>query len=222
MNEIQNSFNNVQKRIQKALSDCHRSSDNVQLLAVSKTRTANEITQLFSLGQTAFGENYLQEALEKIKQLADKAIEWHFIGQIQSNKTRLIAENFSVVHSLYQFKQAQRLNNQRPSALPPLKVYIQVNIEKETTKAGVFIEDLNALALKIEQLPYLKLMGLMAIPAPTDDFERQKKQFQQLKKCLGYTQVKGLSMGMSNDLEAAICEGSTIVRVGTALFGKRV
>ncbi len=224
MKDIQNRFHQVQQRIQKARMQCHRNTQNIALLAVSKTRTAAEIKQLYQLGQRRFGESYLQEALLKIEDLAELEIEWHFIGRIQSNKTRQISHHFSWVHGLYQLKHAQRLNHQRPTELAPLKVCIQVNIDKEASKAGILLNELKPLALEIQALPHLTLCGLMAIPSAKTDFEAQRQSFKQLKQALNDLDLpscQDLSMGMSNDLEAAICEGATIVRVGTALFGAR-
>jgi len=199
-----------------------------QLLAVSKTQTAAAIRTAYQAGQRAFGENYLQEAIDKQVELADCAIEWHFIGPIQANKTRAIAEHFSWVHSVSRMKIAQRLNKQRPVSLPPLNICLQVNLDKEESKAGIDLAELSALAEALQSLPQLHLRGLMAIPAPRNTSQAQKDSFQRLtsallnlQKQLPQAPLDTLSMGMSADLEAAIAAGATIVRVGTAVFGRR-
>ncbi len=204
-----------------------RPPDSVKLLAVSKTHPVEKILQASAAGQHAFGENYLQEALEKITALQAHALEWHFIGPIQSNKTRAIAENFSWVHSLDRIKIARRLSDQRPESLKALKVLIQVNLDGESSKAGVSLQALDTLALELAELPNIELAGLMAIPAPKIDFTEQRKTFQQLAQARDALMAKGLdsccelSMGMSGDFEAAIAEGATIVRIGTDIFGPR-
>jgi pyridoxal phosphate enzyme (YggS family) len=200
--------------------------DKVTLVAVSKTQAASVIREAYAAGQTIFGENYLQECLEKQGLLNDLAIEWHFIGPIQSNKTQLIAQHFSWVHSIDRLKVAKRLNDARPSDLPPLQVCIQTNISHENTKSGVLIDELEALATAFSSFPNLKLRGLMSIPAPTLVVKDQRKQFKQLKQCFDQLNQKGfnldtLSMGMSNDYTIAVEEGATIVRVGSKIFGKR-
>ncbi len=206
----------------------NRPPQTVQLLAVSKTRTADELRQAWSGGQRAFGENYLQEALDKIEALQDLDISWHFIGPIQSNKTRPIAENFDWVHSVDRFKVAQRLSDQRPAAMPPLNICLQVNISEEASKSGVLPTDLAALATEVATLKNIRLRGLMAIPASNDDPQQQRRPFAQMNELLQALQqqlpnqpLDTLSMGMSDDMEAAIFEGATIVRIGTALFGPR-
>lgn len=198
----------------------------VQLLAVSKAQPAAAIREAYEAGQTMFGENYSQEALEKQKQLTDLAIEWHFIGPIQSNKTQLIAQNFSWVHSVDRLKIAQRLNDARTASLPPLHVCLQLNVSNEDSKSGVLPDQLPSLAEAINALPNLKLRGLMAIPAPTTDPAQQLAQFKQVRECYDALINKGfvldtLSIGMSNDYVSAISQGSTIVRIGSALFGAR-
>ncbi len=203
-----------------------RIDESVQLLAVSKTRSSDEIRKMASLGQLSYGENYLQEALQKIKDLGDLPLEWHFIGPIQSNKTRPIAENFAWVHSVERLKIAQRLNDQRPSGLPPLNICIQVNVSDEASKSGCSLDELNELAKKIGQLPNIHLRGLMAIPQSISSFEQQCIPHAQLRKAMEKLNREGfnldtLSMGMSGDLDAAIAEGATMVRIGTALFGPR-
>jgi pyridoxal phosphate enzyme (YggS family) len=198
----------------------------VRLLAVSKTRPADIIRQAYACGIHCFGENYLQEALEKQAQLNDLDIEWHMIGPIQSNKTRQIAESFSWVHGIDREKIALRLNDQRPDTLPPLNVCIQVNIDDEASKSGVSPEEIETLATAIKSLPRLRLRGLMTIPHPQDSLESQRVPLRKLKECFDALNQKGfnldtLSMGMTDDMEAAILEGSTLVRIGTALFGSR-
>lgn len=211
----------------------HRPTNSVQLLAVSKTKSSDDIYSAYMSGQHHFGESYLQEALEKINKLDIElsAIEktklyWHFIGPIQKNKTRAIAENFQWVHSVDRLIIAQRLNDQRPSSLPPLQACIQVNIDNEASKAGVNSEDIQSLAENLSKLKHIKLRGLMAIPKASSDIQQQRKSFANLREQLEHLNKNGfdldtLSMGMSGDLEAAIAEGATIVRVGTAIFGKR-
>lgn len=216
----------VRAEIAQAALAAHRSPESIQLLAVSKTHSVPAIREAVASGQTAFGESYVQEALAKIKALADIAIEWHFIGPIQSNKTVAIAAHFSWVHSVDRLKIAQRLNDQRDPHLPPLNVCIQVNTSGETSKGGVSVEELDPLAIAIRQLPRLHLRGLMTIPAPDSDFQHQREPFRQLKLALDRLNRQGmgldtLSMGMSDDMAAAIAEGATIVRIGTAIFGPR-
>ncbi|MFT5504264.1 MAG: pyridoxal phosphate enzyme (YggS family) [Gammaproteobacteria bacterium] len=227
MQNIEKNLSNIKHQIGDICQHFQRADGDVTLLAVSKRKPASDIRAAFEYGQRCFGENYLQEALEKISDLSDYDIEWHFIGAIQSNKTRPIAENFSWVHCVERLKVAQRLNDQRPTNLPPLNICIQVNIDQEATKAGVAIEAVEALAKAISSLPNIKLRGLMAIPARGETESEQRKPFAQLKECLTNLQSIGincdtLSMGMSNDLEAAIAEGSTLVRIGTAIFGERL
>lgn len=198
----------------------------VNLLAVSKAQPALAIRDAYNAGQTMFGENYLQEALDKQSQLTDLPIEWHFIGPIQSNKTQLIAQNFSWVHSIERLKIAQRLNDARPEHLAPLQVCIQVNISNETSKSGVTPQGLEMLATSISTLPNLKLRGLMAIPEPSNDNNKQREQFKRVRECYDNLIAKGfnldtLSIGMSGDYLIAIEEGATIVRIGSALFGNR-
>lgn len=220
---------NVTARMALAAKAAGRDAQTVRLIAVSKTQTAAAITQAYNWGQRAFGENYLQEALEKQAKLQDLAdIEWHFIGPIQSNKTRAIAENFAWVHSIDREKVAQRLNDQRPESLPPLQVCLQVNIDDETTKSGVSLSGLPALAHAMSKLPRLRLRGLMAIPAAANDAGQQHAAFARLRRALEQLNTAALdagldtlSMGMSGDMEAAIAEGATLVRVGTDIFGPR-
>ena len=223
---IQDHLGTVRQRIEAAAVRYDRDPDSVQLLAVSKTRNADEIRQAVAAGQHQFGESYLQEALEKIQQLKDQEIEWHFIGRIQSNKTKPIAENFHWVHSVDSLKKARRLNDQRPEQLPPLNICLQVNVDLEESKGGVALEESAEIIAEIRQLPRLRLRGLMAIPAPATDLEQQRHPFRLLRElrdrlATPELPLQTLSMGMSADLEAAIAEGATIVRVGTAIFGPR-
>ena len=217
----------VQVRIAQALAAAGRDAAAVRLLAVSKTFDAAAVRELAACGQRAFGENYVQEALDKQQALRDLALEWHFIGPIQSNKTRPIAENFSWVHSLDRLKIAERLSAQRPADLPPLQVCIELNVSGEASKGGVSVAELPELAEAVAVLPGLHLRGLMAIPAPAADQAAQRAAFRQVRQAFDALVARGhaldtLSMGMSADLEAAILEGATIVRVGTALFGERI
>ncbi|EEF27030.1 proline synthetase associated protein, putative [Ricinus communis] len=198
----------------------------VTLCAVSKAQPATAIRAAYDAGQTVFGENYLQEALQKQAELDDCAIAWHFIGPIQSNKTQPIARHFDWVHSVDRLKIAQRLSNARPSDLPPLNICLQVNISEEASKSGASGQELLELALNIKQLPHLQLRGLMAIPAPCSDFEQQRDQFRQVRALFEQLNSHGLqldtlSIGMSGDFAAAIAEGATLVRIGTAIFGAR-
>jgi PLP dependent protein len=216
----------VRERIARAAAEAGRVAADIRLLAVSKTFGAATVRGLAACGQWEFGENYVQEALEKQAQLSDLPLEWHFIGPIQSNKTRAIAENFSWAHSIDRLKIAGRLSAQRPAGLTPLQVCIEVNISGEASKGGVSMIELPALADAVARLPGVKLRGLMAIPAPTPDRAAQRAAFRRVREALDALNTRGhaldtLSMGMSADLEAAILEGATIVRVGTALFGER-
>jgi pyridoxal phosphate enzyme (YggS family) len=217
----------VQARIAQALADAGRAATTVRLLAVSKTFDAASVRELAGCGQREFGENYVQEALDKQRALRDLPLEWHFIGPIQSNKTRAIAENFSWVHSIDRLKIAERLSAQRPAGLPPLQVCIELNVSGEASKGGVAAAELPALAAALSALPGLQLRGLMAIPAPATDVTAQRAAFRQVRVAFDALVARGhaldtLSMGMSADLEAAILEGATIVRIGTALFGERI
>lgn len=222
MTTLESRLSHVRQQIDKAASACGRQGDSIELLAVSKTQTADKLRSAYALGQRAFGENYLQEAREKQQALADLEIVWHFIGPIQSNKTREIAEHFSWVHSVDRLKIAKRLNEQRPESLPPLNICLQINIDNESTKSGITLSELPELAQQIADLPKLTLRGLMAIPAASDHFEQQRATLKQLSDAMNqYPNMDTLSIGMSNDMEAAIAAGSTIVRIGTAVFGKR-
>ena len=216
----------VHAQIQAACQAAGRPESSVRLLAVSKTWGADAVRAAHAAGQTAFGENYIQEAVDKITALHDLPLEWHCIGPIQSNKTRLVAEHFDWVHSIDRLKIAQRLSEQRPAHLPPLQVCIQVNVDGGATKSGVAPQDLPALAQAVAALPRLQLRGLMTIPEPAESPEAARAVHRQARQLLEALQAQGLaldtlSMGMSADMEAAILEGSTLVRVGTAIFGKR-
>lgn len=223
MSTIAENIAKVRVRIREAEQAKNRTPGSVQLLAVSKTKPAAAIREAYAEGLADFGENYLQEALLKQVELADLPLTWHFIGPIQSNKTRPIAEHFDWVHSVDRLKVAQRLSEQRPANLPPLNVLLQVNVSGEDSKSGCSPAELPALAHAVTQLPHLKLRGLMAIPEPTDDVAAQHAAFARLRELMHALNLglDTLSMGMSHDLEAAIGEGATWVRIGTALFGAR-
>jgi len=227
MSTIADNIALVQTRIRAATLAARRDENSVQLLAVSKTKPAQALREAYAAGLRDFGENYLQEALGKQLELTDLPLSWHFIGPIQSNKTRAIAEHFAWVHSVDRLKIAQRLSEQRPGELPPLNICIQVNVSGEASKSGCTPADLPALASAISALPRLRLRGLMAIPEPTEDRAAQDAAFaavQALSKNLQDSlnlPLDTLSMGMSHDLEAAIAQGATWVRIGTALFGAR-
>jgi pyridoxal phosphate enzyme (YggS family) len=215
-------------RIEAACRAAGRPTDSVALLVVSKTQASDSIRQAHAAGARSFGENYVQEALDKIAALADlqPSIEWHLIGPLQSNKTRVVAASFDWVHSVDRLKTAQRLSEQRPADLPPLNLCLQVNISGEASKSGLLPADLLPLALAVAALPRVKLRGLMAIPEPAENFEAQRAPHRALHELLLRLNQAGLgldtlSMGMSADLEAAVAEGSTLVRVGTAIFGAR-
>lgn len=223
MSTIANNIAKVATRIREAAQAAARNPDQVHLLAVSKTQPAEAIRQACQAGLHDFGENYLQEALEKQADLADLPLTWHFIGPIQSNKTKSIAEHFDWVHSVDRLKIAQRLSDQRPESLPPLNICLQVNVSGEASKSGCEPQDVPELAQAIAALPRLRLRGLMAIPEPTDDPTEQRAAFARLRHLQAELQMDldTLSMGMSQDLEAAIAEGATWVRIGTAVFGAR-
>jgi pyridoxal phosphate enzyme (YggS family) len=215
----------IKQRIGDYEKKYSRPTDAVKLLAVSKSQSIEKIIAAYSEGQHAFGENYLQEALVKIRKLPTD-IEWHFIGTIQSNKTKMIAENFDWVQSITSVQIAKRLNDQRPAHLPPLNICIEVNISDENTKAGIRLKNVLSLANVCVNLPHLRLRGLMTIPFPNKEMNLQRLSFQQLYQLYQSLLEEGLSldtlsMGMSDDFEAAIAEGSTMVRIGTALFGER-
>jgi PLP dependent protein len=219
----------VTARIEAACAAAGRPTDSITLLAVGKTQPAEALRAMAAAGQVDFGENYVQEALDKIEALADlrAQIRWHLIGPLQSNKTRAVAEAFDWVHSIDRLKTAQRLSEQRPAHLPPLQVCLQVNVSGEASKSGVAPAELPALAQAVAALPRLQLRGLMSIPEPAFDLNAQRRPHRLLRELLcslkaeGLTGLDTLSMGMSTDLEAAVLEGATIVRVGTAIFGLR-
>ena len=226
MTAILSNLQATRAAIARAAKLAHRDVADVRLLAVSKTFPATAVRDAYLGGQTAFGENYLQEALEKIEALRDLPLEWHFIGPIQSNKTRAIAESFAWVHSVDRLKIAERLSAQRPAHLPPLNLCLQVNVSGEKSKSGVAPEEVAQLAQEVVCLPHIKLRGLMAIPAPAANEEEQRVPFAQMRALLDTLNSEGLaldtlSMGMSHDYPAAILEGATIVRIGTAIFGTR-
>ena len=216
----------VRAQIEAACQAAGRESSSVHLLAVSKTWGADAVRQAHAAGQTAFGENYIQEAVDKITALRDLPLEWHCIGPIQSNKTRLVAEHFDWVHSVDRLKIAQRLSEQRPAELPPLQVCIQVNVDGGDNKSGVSPEELPALAQAVNALPRMRLRGIMTIPEPAETEAQMRAVHAQAKALYEALRQQGLpldtlSMGMSADMAAAIAEGSTLVRVGTAIFGQR-
>jgi pyridoxal phosphate enzyme (YggS family) len=223
---IADNITRIRVQIQAACQAAGRAPDSVQLLAVSKTWGTDAVRQAHAAGQTAFGENYIQEAVDKITALRDLPLQWHCIGPIQSNKTRLVAEHFDWVHSIDRLKIAQRLSEQRPPELPPLQVCIQVNVDGGETKSGVSPKDLPELALAVAALPRLQLRGLMTIPEPAETDAQMRAVHRQAKDLFEQLRAQGLpldtlSMGMSADMAAAIAEGSTMVRVGTAIFGQR-
>ena len=227
MTSIASNLQAVKLNIAQAAMRARRDAGNIKLLAVSKVFPEEAVIEANKAGQYAFGESYVQEALDKIAALRDLPLEWHFIGPIQSNKTRAIAENFAWVHSVDRLKIAERLSAQRPQNMPPLNVCIQVNVSGEDSKSGVAPGEVFELAQAVAQLPLLKLRGLMAIPAPAEGLEAQRLPFAQLRELMRQLNAQGLeldtlSMGMSHDLEAAIREGATIVRVGSAIFGERL
>ena len=228
MTLIAENLQTVQERIRQACAAAGRAPGSVRLLAVSKTFGAEAVREAHAAGQTAFGENYIQEAVDKISALRELPLEWHCIGPIQSNKTRLVAEHFDWVHSVDRLKIAQRLSDQRPEHLPPLQLCLQVNTDGGPTKSGAQPEDVLELALAVAALPRIVLRGLMTIPDPVQGFEaevalhrRATALFEQVRTELALPHFDTLSMGMTADLEAAIAAGSTMVRVGTAIFGKR-
>ena len=229
MNDIAHNLAQVRDKISAAATRCGRASEEITLLAVSKTKPASAIADAIEAGQHAFGENYVQEGVDKIRFFQEQGktdLQWHFIGPLQSNKSRLVAEHFDWCHTIDRLRIASRLNDQRPEALPPLNVLIQVNISDENSKSGIALEELDALAADVAALPRLTLRGLMAIPAPESSYERQFAVAQQMAVAFEalkarYQTVDTLSLGMSDDMEAAIAAGSTMVRIGTAIFGAR-
>lgn len=214
----------IRSRIRESCNLWHRDPDSVLLLAVSKTKPAADIAEAYQAGQRHFGESYCQEALKKQQELGAYDITWHFIGPIQSNKTKWLARDFGWVHSVESMKIARRLSEQRPADLPPLNICLQVNISGESSKSGVALSDLPELIKQVSGLPRLKLRGVMAIPSPEADFEKQREPYQTLYRAvkqLNHPELDTFSFGMTDDLNAAIAEGSTIVRIGTAIFGSR-
>ncbi len=226
MDTIEKRLQAVKSRIARACAAAGRDPRDIVLVAVSKTFPAAAVRAAHAAGQRDFGENHAQDAVAKLDALTDLDLVWHFIGPVQSNKTRVIAERFAWIHSVDRLKIAERLATQRPEALPPLQACIQVNVSGESTKSGVAPEAAPALARAIAGLPRLRLRGLMAIPEPTDDAALQRRRFESLRDLKDRLVDEGmpldtLSMGMSDDLEAAIAAGATMVRVGTAIFGAR-
>jgi len=227
MTSIEHNLLQVRARIAAAAARCGRAPEEITLLAVSKTKPVSAVAEAIAAGQQAFGENYVQEGVEKVAALAAHPdLQWHFIGPLQSNKSRLVAENFAWCHTVDRQRIAQRLNDQRPDALPPLNVLIQVNISDENSKSGIMLEAIPELAQQIAAMPRLRLRGLMAIPAPEADYDRQLAVCQQMASAFhalkqDYPEVDTLSLGMSDDMDAAIAAGSTMVRIGTAVFGAR-
>ncbi|CNB93129.1 YggS family pyridoxal phosphate enzyme [Yersinia ruckeri] len=227
MSTIQQNLQDVRDRIATIAKNCERSPEEITLLAVSKTKPVAAIEEAIAAGQRAFGENYVQEGVDKIHYFAGNTeLEWHFIGPLQSNKSRLVAENFAWCHTVDRLKIATRLSEQRPAEMPALNILIQVNISDEQSKSGIKLAELAELAANIHDLPHLRLRGLMAIPAPESHFDRQLAVFQQMNQAFlalkkHYPQMDTLSMGMTDDMAAAIGAGSTLVRIGTAIFGAR-
>ncbi|WP_028110417.1 YggS family pyridoxal phosphate-dependent enzyme [Ferrimonas futtsuensis] len=226
MTTIADQLSLAKAQIAQSAAAAGRNSDEITLLAVSKTKPASMLREAYEAGQRHFGENYLQESLEKQQQLTDLGIIWHFIGPIQSNKTRPIAEQFHWVHSVDRIKVARRLAKQRPAELAPLNICLQVNISDEESKSGASANEVLALAREVSQLQNVRLRGLMAIPMATPDPAQQRAQFAKVKKLFNelkseFSDIDTLSMGMSGDLDAAIAEQSTMVRLGTAIFGAR-
>ncbi|MGZ8188220.1 MAG: YggS family pyridoxal phosphate-dependent enzyme [Methylosarcina sp.] len=214
----------IRRRIRESCGLWHRNPESVLLLAVSKTKPASDIAEAYRAGQRHFGESYCQEALKKQQELGAYDITWHFIGPIQSNKTKWLARDFGWVHSVDSLKIARRLSEQRPAHLPPLNICLQINISGESSKSGVTLPELPELIRQVAGLPHLQLRGVMAIPSPETDFEKQRLPYQSLYqavKRLNNPELDTFSFGMTDDLNAAIAEGSTIVRIGTAIFGSR-
>lgn len=229
MANIENNTTSVQRRLQQAARDAGRNPEDILLLAVSKTRTSAQVRTAMESGLSSFGENYLQEAVEKIAQLSNSAISWHFIGPLQSNKSRQVAEHFDWVHTVDRLKIAKRLSDQRAPDMPALNVCLQINIDNESSKSGLSPEQAIEVANSVALLPNLRLRGLMAIPKPSTEPAEQRQPFARLRALLeeintrldNSQKLDTLSMGMSGDLEPAIYEGATIVRVGTDIFGPR-
>ena len=226
MSAIADNLQAVQARISNAAAAVGRSPESVRLLAVSKTWPLACVLDAAEAGQRAFGENYVQEGIDKIAAVSGRNLEWHFIGPLQSNKTKPVAEHFDWVHSIDRLKIAERLSAQRPAYLAPLQVCVQINVSGEASKSGCAPDEALALCRAVAALPGLQLRGLMAIPEPTGDLQAQRIPFRKLRElreqiCAAGLPLDTLSMGMSHDLEAAVAEGATIVRIGTAIFGER-
>jgi pyridoxal phosphate enzyme (YggS family) len=226
MSSIAQSLEKIRNRVTVLERRYGRAPGEVRVLAVSKTKPPDAVLAAAEVGQREFGENHVQDALTKLDALAHLDLVWHFIGPIQSNKTRVVASRFDWVHSIDRAKIARRLNQQRPENLPPLNVCIQVNVSGESSKSGVQADQVEALAQVVSELPRLALRGLMTLPQPCDDLEEQRRPFAALRVILEAQNARGLeldtlSMGMTNDMEAAIAEGATIIRIGTAIFGAR-
>lgn len=230
MNTVQDNLLNIKNEITEIAKKCERDPNTIQLIAVSKTKPVEQIMEAINAGQLAFGENYVQEGIEKIqyfeKNMPNNDLIWHFIGPLQSNKSKLVAEHFDWMHTIDRFKIAQRLSDQRPNHMAKLNVLIQVNISQEASKSGVKPEEVTDLVKQIVALPNLNLRGLMAIPEIENDYDKQLKVFTKMQQLLhslqkDYPFMDTLSMGMSGDMPAAISAGSTMVRIGTAIFGAR-
>ncbi|MCK6391819.1 MAG: YggS family pyridoxal phosphate-dependent enzyme [Azonexus sp.] len=227
MSAIADNLQAIRDRIARAANAAGREDSGIRLLAVSKTKPLSDIEAALAAGQTAFGENYVQEGVEKCLALGvDRGVEWHFIGPLQSNKSRSVAEHFDWVHTVDRLKIAERLSTQRPAHFPPLQVCVQVNISGEASKSGCTPAEALVLCQQVSQLPRLQLRGLMAIPEPADDIAQQREPLRRLRVLFDEIRAAGLpldtlSMGMSHDLEAAIAEGATLIRIGTAIFGER-
>ena len=226
MIRVTENLRKIRDLLAETAENAGRSRDSVKLLAVSKKQPVNAILEAVSAGQTDFGENQVQEGIDKITEIADPEITWHFIGHLQTNKTRPVAEHFSWVHSVDRLKVARRLSEQRPESLGDLNVCVQVNVDDEASKSGASLDEAADLAAAIVDLPRLSLRGLMCLPAIREDFEEQRQPFRRLRELGDQLRSAGmpidtLSMGMSDDYRAAIYEGSTIVRIGTAVFGPR-
>ena len=230
MNTVQDNLLNIKNEIAKIAKKCERDPNTIQLIAVSKTKPVEQIMEAINAGQLAFGENYVQEGIEKIqyfeKNMPNNDLIWHFIGPLQSNKSKLVAEHFDWMHTIDRFKIAQRLSDQRPNHMAKLNVLIQVNISQEASKSGVKPEEVADLVKQIVTLPNLNLRGLMAIPEIENDYDKQFNVFTKMQQLLqslqkDYPFMDTLSMGMSGDMQAAIVAGSTMVRIGTAIFGAR-
>ena len=230
MNTVQDNLLNIKNEIAEIAKKCERDPNTIQLIAVSKTKPVEQVIEAINAGQLAFGENYVQEGIEKIqyfeKNMPNNDLKWHFIGPLQSNKSKLVAEHFDWMHTIDRLKIAQRLSDQRPKDMAKLNVLIQVNISQEASKSGVKPEEVTDLVKQIVALPNLNLRGLMAIPEIENDYDKQLNVFTKMQQLLqslqkDYPFMDTLSMGMSGDMQAAIVAGSTMVRIGTAIFGAR-